>query len=78
MALVNLFVQHLGSMLSVIAEARDSGVSKLPSATGIALDSMAVCLPCAGERRGGLGSGTFHFLPLQVQATVGIYLFIIL
>lgn len=55
MALINLFVQHLGSMLSVIAEARNSGMSKPPSAAGIALDSMAGWLPCAGERSGDWG-----------------------
>lgn len=55
MALINLLMQHLGSMFSVIAETRDSGMSKSPSAAGIALDSMAVCLPCAGDRSADWG-----------------------
>lgn len=54
-ALINLLMQHLGSMFSVIAETRDSGMSKSPSAAGIALDSMAVCLPCAGDRNADWG-----------------------
>lgn len=70
---IDQFVQHLGSMLSVIPEARDSGMSKPPSAAGIALDRMAVCLLCAGERSGDWGEGWpgLRNLPLPALTSPG-------